>query len=99
MQYSIYLESGPVSEPRLFPYRIDADGDVLDQDMWQGDPAGLLGFQATREEQRVKLLFREFTENPQAAVGMYPVFVKQGGGLYNMTRPISEVLVFGGEDS
>jgi hypothetical protein len=47
----------------------------------------------------VKLLFREFTENPQAAVGMYPVFVKQGGGLYNMTRPISEVLVFGGEDS
>lgn len=93
MKYSIQTANSDISKPRPFPFPIDEYGAVLDQDFWKGDPYSLLGFQATAEEQRVSLFFREFTENPQQAVGMFPVFVKKGGGLYSFTLPIESVMV------
>jgi hypothetical protein len=96
--YNIHCANSDISQPKPFPFPIDAEGMVLDQDFWKGDPYSLLGFQATAEEQRVKLHFREFTEDPQQAVGMFPVFVKKGGGLYSLTTPIELVQVFGEEE-
>jgi hypothetical protein len=91
--YNIQPGNDDISKPRPFPFPIDQTGHVLDQDFWKGDPYSLLGFQATAEEQRVSLFFEDFTENPQQAVGMFPVFVKQGGGLYSLTLPIESVTV------
>lgn len=93
MKYIIQPKGGDVSEPRPFPYSIDADGKVLDQDFWKGDPAGLIGFQKDLDVQRVGLFFRDFTENPMAAIGMYPVFVEETGGLYCFTKPVESVQV------
>jgi hypothetical protein len=93
-KYSIQPKSSDdVSKPQPFPYGLDSEGYVLDQEFWKGDPYSLLGFQATAEEQRVSLFFKEFTENPQQAVGMYPVFARKGGGMYNLTLPIESVQV------
>jgi hypothetical protein len=99
MIYNIQPKNEDVSQPRPFPFPIDDEGKVLDQDFWQGDPYSLLGFQATAHEQRVSLFFKEFTESPQQAVGMFPVFVKKGGGLYSLTTPVEYVQVFGEEES
>lgn len=93
MKYSIQLKNENIRESRPFPYNLDAEGKVLDQDFWKGDPAGLIGFQKEPDVQRVGLFFRDFTENPLKAIGMYPVFVDATGGMYCFTRPVESVQV------
>lgn len=76
---------------RPYPFHIDADtGDVQRQDFWKGDPERLLGFQDSAEVQRVTLHRKEWSQNPQSAIGKYPVFITATGDLYNMNLPITE---------
>lgn len=62
------------------PFRINAlTCKVEDQDHWKGDPLQLLGFQAAPDVQAIKLFDDRFVEDPQRAVGMYPVFSRAAG--------------------
>lgn len=82
-----------VKKPKPYPYHIDSQTfDVGRQDVWNGDPARLLGFQYTAEDQRVTLFTKEWAQDPQLALGMYPVFVKANGGIYSMTLPVESVV-------
>ena len=75
-----------------YPYHINPDtGDVARQDFWQGDPARLLGFQASRDVQRVSLWLSDFSTAPAKAVGMFPVFLRRDGSMYNLADPITSV--------
>lgn len=77
-----------------YPYFVDSEtGAVQRQDFWQGEPAGLLGFQKTADEQRVALHMKDWAENPQKAVGMFPVFVRAEGGIYSLSMPVESVEV------
>lgn len=62
------------------PWTIREDGDVEDQDVWKGDPVALVGFQARFDVQTIDLLVKEWMDDPQRAVGMYPVFVEHSDG-------------------
>lgn len=78
--------------PVPYPYHIEPDGAVGRQELWQGDPARLLGFQAEQDRQRVDLYTEDWLAGDhQRAVGMWPVFTKRGGGIYSLNRPIAKV--------
>jgi hypothetical protein len=79
-------------KPVPYPFHIAADGSVLRQDFWKGDPASLLGFQAT-EEHHIDLWREEWIHDPQAAVGMFPVFVTDKGQMYSYTLAVAKVIV------
>jgi hypothetical protein len=91
--FTIQPKQTSVMQPRPYPYQIDEAGDVLGQDFWKGDPAAILGFQPTQDDQRVTLFFSEFTENPMKAIGMFPVFITADGGMYNLNLSIESVQV------
>lgn len=83
-----------VNKPLPYPWHIDPkNGNVGRQDFWKGDPLRLLGFQDTAEVQRLDMMFGAFVADPEAAVGKFPVFLKKGGGMYNITEPITSVTV------
>lgn len=80
-----------VYKPVPYPYHIDAEGNVLRQDFWRGDPSRLIGFQEDRDVQQVDVLAGDwFKGEPEDVIGMYPVFVTSDGQMYNDTRPINE---------
>lgn len=82
-----------VHKPLPYPYHIGEGGLVGRQDFWAGEPAALVGFQNDPNVQHVDVHFTEFWDNPQIAVGKYPVLVDHDGGMWNHTHPISDVSV------
>lgn len=88
-----------VHKPMPYPYHIgDANGAVGRQDFWNGEPERLIGFQATRKRQVVDLFAAKFWDEPAQAIGMYPVFQDRDGGVWNMSYPVTEVVVHGVTD-
>lgn len=82
---------------RPWPKYCDAQGVIGRQDVWQGDPDGLLGFQRSPDVQVLDLPFYKFVRNPQAAVGMYPVFVRDNGTVFCETAsPVTHIVVLDG---
>lgn len=84
-------------EQTPYPIHIAEDGKVEDQDFWQGDPFAIVGFQKEEDVQKVDLWWADVVNNPESAVGMFPVFVqrkdKQGTGLYTYTVKVESVSV------
>ena len=81
-----------------YPWHIDPEtGDVDRQDFWKGDPARLMGFQAEIDVQRVALHRKDFAADPQKAVGMFAVFLRKDGSMYNIEVPITDVTVMPAE--
>jgi hypothetical protein len=64
-----------LSKPK--PWIIRENGAVEDQDIWNGDPVALIGFQARVDVKTADLLRHDWMKDPQRAVGMYPVLVEQ----------------------
>lgn len=60
-----------------YPYHITRTGLVGRQDFWHGSPYRLIGFSKKPKAGEVELMLAEFWEEPQQAVGMYPVFADQ----------------------
>lgn len=88
-----------VHKPQPYPFFIgDAHGTVGRQDFWKGEPKTLLGFQATRREQRIDLSASKFWDEPALAIGMYPVFMDAGGMIWNHQNPVTEATVYGVTD-
>ena len=67
-------------------------GDVQDQDFWRGDPFRLVGFQDDLAVQRVNLHLDGFADNPQNAVGKYPVYVDKDGGMGVYETAVAKVI-------
>lgn len=72
-------------------FKIDTDNDTFDED--EGGRVRLVGFQESRETQRVALFVKDWREDPQRAVGMYPVFSShhRRNGIYQLTIPVEAV--------
>lgn len=82
---------------RPYPKFCDANGQIGRQDVWKGDPDGLLGFQRSPILPTIDLPFFKFRKDPQAAVGLYPVFVRENGEVFVETAtPVSHIVVLDG---
>jgi hypothetical protein len=86
----------------LLPVVENAKGDTYKIDLKtrevQGpamhDPHALIGFQDDAEVQRVMLFADDlWAENPQMAVGMFPVFSAKQGGLFCITLAVESVTI------
>lgn len=94
MGYNVHL-------PLPYPFHIDADtgdcrrgrGTVDLGEAPAGRPWRLLGFQVTLEQQTLDVIREEFVDDPELAVGKYPVFLDADGGFFNLTVPITHVTV------
>lgn len=73
-------------------YRINtANGDVMEQHRWHGDPMSLVGFTAHTSETRAALAWGEYTADPSLAVGMHPVFLRGSDGkVYALEKVVVE---------
>lgn len=88
---TIQLESDS-NLTRPFPFRVDEEGNVLDQDFWQGEPRSLMGFQEG-DVQRVTLWQRDLHTDLQAAVGLSAVWLTDEGQLYSTRLPVQSITV------
>lgn len=94
MSKSIQVANTPTGEydvhkPLPYPYQIDADGSVLRQDFWRGEPARLLGFQQDADVQQVDLLAEDWLATEDSApAGWHPVFMDADGGMWNHAYPV-----------
>lgn len=88
-------ESGEydVHVPQPYPYYIDAEGKVAEQEFWKGDPLQLIGFQDRADRQKLNITFKQFWDDPTVAEGRFPVFLQGSGTFYNLTVPISSAVV------
>jgi hypothetical protein len=78
-----------VHQPLPYPFHIDAEGNVLRQDFWRGEPSRLLGFQEKRDVQHVDLRVEDWlATDDDAPEGWYPVFVDADGTLWNHACPV-----------
>jgi hypothetical protein len=82
-----------VRQPLPYPYHVGPEGVIGRQDFWKGEPARLIGFQSSADVQRCDVYFTEFWENPEVAVGKFPIFSDAGGGFWNHRHPVTSVTV------
>lgn len=91
------IQIQPQEQPNFklpYPYFIDTQtGDVGRQDVWKGDPRRLMGFQNRADVQRVDVFLEDFAANPEAAIGKYPVFLRDDATMYNTTTPIESITI------
>lgn len=75
-----------------YPFHVNEDGDVKNQDFWQGDPARVVGFQNDEDVQRVDVRWSDVVADPELAVGKFPIMVGPDG-IYTYTVAIESVSV------
>lgn len=91
-----------VRKPLPYPFHLDAEGNVLSQDFWRGEPIKLLGFQESPDVHEVNLLVEDWLPTatspttsqvvgPVAAVGMWPVFLDADGTIWAHRFPVDNV--------
>lgn len=95
--YSIQQANTPTGEydvrqSRLLPYHVDPSGTVRDQDLWQGDPAAVIGFQAEADVQTCDLLWQAAIDDPEKMIGMFPIF-SSGQGFWSSGLPVKSVII------
>ena len=76
-----------------YPYFIGEDGGVGRQDFWKGNPAKLIGFSPTTKAGDFSLGVKKFMEEPQKAVGLFPVFADASDNWSTYTEAIESVTV------
>lgn len=77
--------------PLPYPWHIASNGDVERQDFWKGSPARLVGFQRDNVHRVVLRAEDWMAGEPDAAVGLQPVFVDLDGSMWADARPVTEV--------
>jgi len=58
---------------RPYPLYVDEEGKVQNQDLWEGDPFGVIGFQNDLACQTIDLTWRDAVADPEQVVGTYLV--------------------------
>lgn len=76
-----------------YPYFIEKDGMVGRQDFWKGNPKKLIGFSPQPSTGSILVFRTAFFDNPESAVGLYPVFEADDGHWFTQTNPIESVKV------
>lgn len=84
-------EDGEELQQVPYPFHANPEGHIGAQDIWQGDPAKVIGFVRKLGEQRVDLRWKEFLNDPQQAVGMYVITADREGNWSTHVGAISEV--------
>lgn len=83
-----------------YPYFADESGAIGRQDVWKGNPAQVIGFQADPNVHRIDLLWEDTIQDPDRASGMYLVTIDADGEFVTHLTPVESVTVFaltGGE--
>jgi hypothetical protein len=76
-----------------YPFYVDPDGGVQRQDVWQGKPKRVVGFQKDLAVQQIDLWWRKALEDPQQAVGMYLVTENADGQFWTHNTAVDSVEV------
>lgn len=74
-----------------YPLHINEEGEIGQQELWQGNPAKLCGFTADIEGGELTLTLAGFWANPQDAAGLHPVFLNTDGGPTASPTPVASV--------
>lgn len=72
------LDDGTELTRLPYPYFVAEDGSVDGQDFWRGEPDAVVGFQDDVDVQRLDLSWADAWQDPQRAVGKFPVLVEHG---------------------
>lgn len=76
-----------------YPFFINEDGSVQRQDFWKGEPAKLMGFSKSKKQGVVRgsISFGDFMEDPERAIGMFPIFEHKNGDWFTYQDAIESV--------
>jgi hypothetical protein len=74
-----------------YPLFVSRDGSVGRQDFWQGKPLCLIGFAADSAKREMTLWWPQVWDDPQQAVGMYPVVEHTGGTWFTWDSAVESI--------
>lgn len=72
-------EDGHVGYQLPYPFYVTDDGKIQSQELWNGTPFAVIGFQKDLAVQTIDLWWRDAVLAPAAAVGMYLVTTDKDG--------------------
>lgn len=99
-EFTDHLSEDGTERTKLpYPYFVDEAGLVGRQDFWNGDPYQVIGFAKDLAVANVDLLWKEATENPSRAVGMYLVTLDEDGDFGTHLAAVSSMVLLSGEAS
>lgn len=78
-----------------YPFFVNEEGEVGQQDMWDGDPARVIGFQRDLAVQAIDLWWKDAVKDPQQAVGMYLVTSNAEGDWASHSTAIASAEIVG----
>lgn len=78
-----------------YPWPVDHDGFVQNQDFWRGDPYRVLGFTSDVDARRIDLRWEDAWPDPQQAVGMYIVTTTSDGTFSTWQVAVQSMTVYG----
>lgn len=76
-----------------YPFHVTADGSILRQDFWHGDPKRVVGFAKRLDVHQVDLWWTQAWKSPQEAVGMYLVTQNADGSMHSHRTAIESMEV------
>lgn len=74
-----------------YPYFVDGDGMVGRQDFWRGRPVRMIGFAADSAKQEMTLWWPQVWDDPQRAVGLYPVVEYSSGTWFTVDTAVESI--------
>lgn len=70
---------GHVGYQLPYPFYVADDGKIQNQELWNGTPLAVIGFQKDLAVQTIDVWWREVVDNPEKAVGLYLVTTDKDG--------------------
>lgn len=64
-----------------YPFYVNEEGQVGNQELWRGDPVRVVGFQKDLARHRIDLWWTDAFGEPEKTLGMYLVAVDDKGGM------------------
>lgn len=72
-QYVDQIKDGHEMTKLPYPFFVEKDGSIGQQELWKGDPLKAIGFQVDLAKQQIDLWWDQVARDPQRVVGMYLV--------------------------
>jgi hypothetical protein len=74
-----------------YPYFVYGDGRIGTQKFWKGHPLKLLGFSKEPVAGDMQIMIHQFFFNPEAVIGMYPVFEDKYGKWFTDKNAVESI--------